>query len=738
MTPPLPARPSLDWLRKRAKLALKQLRRARPSARLADAQLAVAREQGYPSWRALKAEIDLRRRTPAESAESLDAELIARFLRHVGKGELGPIRQLLAQHPSLVNAVGPHPFWGGRPQPLHVAIETGRQPVIDLLLRAGADPNGSNAEYAHWSPLMVAIGRSRTTVQRALLRHGARIGLVEALMKGDDRTVLRLLKPGSSALPPAPNDGSLLMFARTTKAIDRLLELGVSTEARDRWGTTPIEAFSRLGRPGRPLVRHLQSRGARPVPAELARLGDRATLTALAGQDPLVVRDPAVLLGAVDLRHHALVRWLLGQGADPNARAAGQSQQTALHSAAWNGDLPMVKLLVGAGADPGLVDREYDATPQGWAETSIEVTANEKCRDVAEWLAERMGKAAGSPSEDQPARRAEWKPLMDAAFQGDPALVRQLLRQGADPNVLSNSTQRHRPLHRVLERKKTIPRHRGHEEVLRVLLEAGADPYRRALITRMTALALAATDSPRLVPILRPYAGELDLLHASALLDEVRVVRLLRADPAFASVADRNTLTPLHYCAASAMFVLSDRHQTAQVRIARALLEAGARVNELHTYAGHWSITPLYYAAGYHDNPVMTELLLEAGADPADGEGIYHASDERHLHSLEVFARRVPAAVLAAEATTALTGQLRWGSTRGASWLLAHGADPNAINPTTGDAALHAAARVGAGTGVIKLLLDHGARTGGRNRDGETAKEVARQAGNVKLAAVLR
>lgn len=270
MSTPLPARPSLDWLRKRAELALKQLHRTQASARLADAQLAVAREHGYSSWRALKAEVDGRRATPAEPAGQLDPELVARFLRLVGAGELGPIRELLTAHPSVVNAIGPHPFWGGLPQPLHVAIETGRQPVVDLLLRAGADPNGSNAEYAHWSPLMLASGGSRPAIQRALVRRGARIGLVEALMKGDDRTVLRLLKPGASALPPAPNDGSLLMFVRTNRAIDRLLELGVSAETRDRWGANPIEALSRLGRAGRPLVCHLQGRGVRTSGPPLA------------------------------------------------------------------------------------------------------------------------------------------------------------------------------------------------------------------------------------------------------------------------------------------------------------------------------------------------------------------------------------------------------------------------------------------------------------------------------------
>ena len=103
--------------------------------------------------------------------------------------------------------------------------------------------------------------------------------------------------------------------------------------------------------------------------------------------DPAIAGADAVMMGAVDFGHHDLVRWLLGKGANVNARAAAQSRQTALHSAAWNGDLDMVQLLVEAGADPAARDTEYDGTPRGWAETSVTVTNNPKCGEVAAWLA---------------------------------------------------------------------------------------------------------------------------------------------------------------------------------------------------------------------------------------------------------------------------------------------------------------------------------------------------------------
>src|SRR5215510_3243794 len=121
MSQALPARPNLDWLRKTAKQQLDALRKTNPDAKLAGAQLALAREYGFPSWRTLKAEVDR--------------------------------RQALASKPELVNAIGPHPFWGGRPQPLHVSIETKRHDMFDLLIAAGANISGDNEQYDHWSPL---------------------------------------------------------------------------------------------------------------------------------------------------------------------------------------------------------------------------------------------------------------------------------------------------------------------------------------------------------------------------------------------------------------------------------------------------------------------------------------------------------------------------------------------------------------------------------------------------------
>src|SRR5262245_17032969 len=54
----LPARPNLEHLRGQAKARLSELRKRNARARLADAQLAVAREAGFKNWPALNRHVE--------------------------------------------------------------------------------------------------------------------------------------------------------------------------------------------------------------------------------------------------------------------------------------------------------------------------------------------------------------------------------------------------------------------------------------------------------------------------------------------------------------------------------------------------------------------------------------------------------------------------------------------------------------------------------------------------------
>jgi hypothetical protein len=74
----LPARASIVWLRKTAKQQLREWRAQGRDAKLADAQLAVARQYGFSSWRALKAEL----------GPAINDREVATFLRRVGDGRI--------------------------------------------------------------------------------------------------------------------------------------------------------------------------------------------------------------------------------------------------------------------------------------------------------------------------------------------------------------------------------------------------------------------------------------------------------------------------------------------------------------------------------------------------------------------------------------------------------------------------------------------------------------------------
>jgi len=77
---PLPANPSLEQLRKRAKERVRELRAAgNPNATLADAQFAIARERGFETWAKLKHHIETLRPHGIEPFEQLATDLAGAY-----------------------------------------------------------------------------------------------------------------------------------------------------------------------------------------------------------------------------------------------------------------------------------------------------------------------------------------------------------------------------------------------------------------------------------------------------------------------------------------------------------------------------------------------------------------------------------------------------------------------------------------------------------------------------------
>lgn len=375
MTKRLPADADIEWLRKAAKSLQKTWRAEGRDTKLADAQFQIATDHGFASWRALKVHFD-----GGTTPEQVDA-----FLASVGQGDIAAINGAFERDPNIVNRIGKHPYWGGRPHPLHVAIDTNREDIFDLLITLGADIEASGAEYDNWTPLMLALSWSRDGMVKTLTRRGAKRALCVALLAGDDMTLDKILSDENWRGDKVPS-GSLLGLARTPHAVHKLISAGVSPEGQDRWGADAMETLSRLGIRGQELVAALSQYDTIP-PAEVwARIGDQKRLANLVSQDPSIAKDPKVVTAAVDFGHVDLVSWLLSQGGDVNARQGFGSRGTALHSAAWNGDLAMVKCLLNQGADSSALDEEHKTSPLVWAQTARRITNNPDCDAVARHL----------------------------------------------------------------------------------------------------------------------------------------------------------------------------------------------------------------------------------------------------------------------------------------------------------------------------------------------------------------
>lgn len=120
---PLPERPNLEQLRKQAK----ELRASEKLASLSDAQLALARRYGFPSWPKLKLAVE-----QIELRQAIQDEDVDRA------------RALLDESPTLASSQ----FADGG-SPIHAAAERDSPVMLELLTRYGASPSARFGTSAH-------------------------------------------------------------------------------------------------------------------------------------------------------------------------------------------------------------------------------------------------------------------------------------------------------------------------------------------------------------------------------------------------------------------------------------------------------------------------------------------------------------------------------------------------------------------------------------------------------------
>ena len=190
----------------------------------------------------------------------------------------------------------------------------------------------------------------------------------------------------------------------------------------------------------------------------------------------------------------------------------------------------------------------------------------------------------------------KWQLLHKACWEGDAREALRLLDGGADPNQVAPTAWRQTPLGRTLEFRVTAPRHSGHVETVRVLLQRGANPAVRSTYLDMTPCELAA------------FCG---LEPAAKLLGTFRP-----ASP------HPTGMTDLWLASASRL------PEPAQLEAVRRLAD-GRNVDSVWRKA-----TPLMMAVGHAAHFQVADQLLKAGANPDAGSSILHASCDWHFEHL--------------------------------------------------------------------------------------------------------
>jgi hypothetical protein len=355
-----PVRPDLDQLRHQAKDLLRALRRGDPAAaaelqkhhperpaagqaKLADAQLALARSYGLPSWPRLV--------------------LACRMTDAIWRDDAGAVRRMAKRHPQLLHedARGVKGNWG---PPMSYAANLGRDGIIRMLRRLGAE------DLQHAFDRACLQGKLDTA--RLLYAMGARPA-PDAVMgpcETQSGSGLELLLGLGAEIQDEHGDRlapvALLLqtYCRNPEGKHRCLEL-ISEHGIELPDTPPMAVHrGRLDLLAEHLRRdpHLPGRTFTHQEIYPPELGCHADESLALHGTPLA--GATLLHLCVDNDEIEIARWLLERGARADAKAAvdadGFGGQTALfgcvvsqpYRVRLRRDDAFARLLLDSGADP--------------------------------------------------------------------------------------------------------------------------------------------------------------------------------------------------------------------------------------------------------------------------------------------------------------------------------------------------------------------------------------------------
>ena len=338
-----------------------------------DARLVYAREHGFETWDDLASRVNLL----ASSTDAATTEPFMAAFDALHSGNVAAFEALLRANPHLASERGTNGntllnlavSFAGKPE-----WKGGMSP-IKALLTAGSDVNQGNDRG--WTPLHQAAYANKPEIAALLVEKGAALDaeahgaggtpLIAALFWGH-REVAALL--GRHSVAP----GNLRAAAGL--GIAELVEACFNPD-----GTLTPEACAARGfyRPHSGFPDWQPSTDPQEVLDEAlvwaCKSGRLAVLERLVRAGAHLNADPyrgTPLIWAAVCNRAETAAWLLDRGANIDRKATfgglthGQGV-TALHMAAQNGHMPVVKLLVERGADRSIEEDLYHSTAEGAA-----------------------------------------------------------------------------------------------------------------------------------------------------------------------------------------------------------------------------------------------------------------------------------------------------------------------------------------------------------------------------------
>ena len=281
MSRDLPAKPSLEYLRKQAK----QLQRTTSQGKLADAQHALAREYGFANWTRLKSHVVTMGLPPGE------ALTVA-----IRDQDTQRVRELLESHSELRAKIDePLANYGFGQHALFAAVQRSDRATIDVLLRAGANIH-KRSEW--WAGGFGVLDDCDPDLVEFLVERGAVIDAYAAARLGMISKLTELVAADENIVHSRGGDGQTpLHFASTVEIAQFLLEHGAEIEALDvDHESTPAQYMLRVQQKRhypqdrQDVARYLVSRGSRTDLLMATALGDVNLVRHHLDTDPACIR----------------------------------------------------------------------------------------------------------------------------------------------------------------------------------------------------------------------------------------------------------------------------------------------------------------------------------------------------------------------------------------------------------------------------------------------------------------